>query len=78
MREAERTQRIGNIAKIISIAEMNRRTPVLNLLCPLAEILSRRRGFKLDIFTDLFPHSGIAELEEGEGANDEKDDDGDR
>ncbi len=31
----------------------------------------------LDIFTDLLPHAGIAELEESNGANDKKDDDRD-
>ncbi len=32
---------------------------------------------RLDIFTDLLPHAGIAELEEGDGADDKEDDDRD-
>ena len=31
----------------------------------------------LDIFADLLPHAGIAELEQGDGADDEEDDDRD-
>src|SRR5690554_2994261 len=62
---------------MIRITATSRRRPILRRRWTRAEVRSRPMAERLDILTDLLPHTGVAELEDGNRTDNKEDDDGD-